>query len=112
MSTYQFKLPDIGEGISEGTVEKWYVKPGDQLKEDAELIEIENDKSVEELTSSVTGTVKQILVAEGQTAIVGQALVELEVAGKSSINEAAASVEASETATPNIKQGSNSSLMV
>lgn len=78
MGIYQFKLPDIGEGMSEGTVAKWYVKPGDQLKEDDDLLEIENDKSVEEIPSPVTGTVKQILVAEGQTATVGQVLVEFE----------------------------------
>ena len=104
MSTYQFKLPDIGEGISEGTVAKWYVKPGDQLKEDAELLEIENDKSVEELASPVAGTVKQILVAEGQTATVGQALVELEVANKSAVHQVAqAEVK---NATTDIKQAS------
>ena len=103
MSTYQFKLPDIGEGISEGTVAKWYVKPGDQLKEDVELLEIENDKSVEELTSPVAGTVKQILIAEGQTATVGQVLVELEVASEGSANETAPAA-ASAPATKDVKQ--------
>ncbi|MFT8726688.1 dihydrolipoamide acetyltransferase family protein [Liquorilactobacillus ghanensis] len=82
MSTYQFKLPDIGEGISEGTIAKWYVKPGDQLKEDDDLLEIENDKSVEEIPAPVSGTIKQILVDEGETAEVGQVLVEFEVAGE------------------------------
>ncbi|MCI1922497.1 MAG: 2-oxo acid dehydrogenase subunit E2 [Liquorilactobacillus nagelii] len=81
MGLYQFKLPDIGEGISEGTVAKWYVKVGDQLKEDDDLLEIENDKSVEEIPAPVSGTIKQILVEEGETAEVGQALVEFEVAG-------------------------------
>ncbi|KRL02162.1 2-oxo acid dehydrogenase subunit E2 [Liquorilactobacillus capillatus] len=81
MSVYQFKLPDIGEGISEGTVAKWYVKPGDTLKEDDDLLEIENDKSVEEIPAPVSGTIKQILVNEGETAEVGQGLVEFEVEG-------------------------------
>ncbi|GAJ27061.1 dihydrolipoamide acetyltransferase component of pyruvate dehydrogenase complex [Liquorilactobacillus sucicola DSM 21376 = JCM 15457] len=81
MSVYQFKLPDIGEGISEGTVAKWYVKPGDTLKEDDDLLEIENDKSVEEIPAPVSGTIKRILVEEGETAEVGQGLVEFEVAG-------------------------------
>ena len=81
MSVYQFKLPDIGEGISEGTVAQWYVKPGDVLKEDDDLLEIENDKSVEEIPSPVSGTIKKILVEEGETAEVGQGLVEFEIEG-------------------------------
>ncbi|KRL05765.1 2-oxo acid dehydrogenase subunit E2 [Liquorilactobacillus oeni] len=87
MGVYQFKLPDIGEGISEGTVAQWYVKPGDELKEDDDLLEIENDKSVEEIPSPVSGKVKNILVEEGETAEVGQALVEFEVAGEGNQTE-------------------------
>ncbi|MCC7666068.1 2-oxo acid dehydrogenase subunit E2 [Liquorilactobacillus satsumensis] len=89
MGKYQFKLPDIGEGISEGTVAQWYVKPGDELKEDDDLLEIENDKSVEEIPSPVAGKVKQILVNEGETAEVGQVLVEFEVAGAGNAEESA-----------------------
>lgn len=80
MSRYQFKLPDIGEGIAEGTIGEWHVKPGDEIEVDAELVQIENDKSVEELPSPVAGKVIKILVAEGETAEVGDPLVELEVA--------------------------------
>lgn len=77
---YQFKLPDIGEGIAEGTVGEWHVKAGDQVKKDGDLVQIENDKSVEEIPSPVDGTVTKILVQEGEIAEVGQALVELTVA--------------------------------
>lgn len=77
---YQFKLPDIGEGIAEGTVGEWHVKVGDQVKKDGNLVQIENDKSVEEIPSPVDGTVTKILVPEGETAEVGQVLVELAVA--------------------------------
>ncbi|KRN27018.1 2-oxo acid dehydrogenase subunit E2 [Liquorilactobacillus mali] len=87
MGAYQFKLPDIGEGISEGTVAQWYVKVGDVLKEDDDLLEIENDKSVEEIPSPVAGTVKNILVGEGETAEVGQVLVEFEVEGAGNVTE-------------------------
>ncbi|GBG93646.1 pyruvate dehydrogenase complex E2 component dihydrolipoamide acetyltransferase [Ligilactobacillus salitolerans] len=79
MEKYQFKLPDIGEGIAEGTIGEWHVKEGDSVAEDGDLVQIENDKSVEELPSPVGGKVTKILVAEGETAEVGQALVELEV---------------------------------
>lgn len=78
--TYQFKLPDIGEGIAEGTIGEWHVKVGDQVKKDGDLVQIENDKSVEEIPSPVDGQVTKILVKEGETADVGQVLVELAVA--------------------------------
>ncbi|WP_338088200.1 biotin/lipoyl-containing protein, partial [Ligilactobacillus acidipiscis] len=55
--TYQFNLPDIGEGIAEGTVGEWHVKEGDEVKEDGDLVQIENDKSVEELPSPVAGKI-------------------------------------------------------
>ncbi len=80
MSKYQFKLPDIGEGIAEGTIGEWHVKPGDKVEVDGDLVQIENDKSVEEIPSPVSGTVTKILVEEGETAEVGQPLIELEVA--------------------------------
>lgn len=80
MEKYQFNLPDIGEGIAEGTIGEWHVSEGDQVEEDGDLVQIENDKSVEELPSPVAGKVTKILVPEGETAEVGQALVELTVA--------------------------------
>lgn len=78
---YQFKLPDIGEGIAEGEIVKWFVKPGDTINEDDTLLEVQNDKSVEEIPSPVTGTVKNILVPEGTTANVGDVLVEIDAPG-------------------------------
>ncbi len=72
---YSFKLPDIGEGIHEGEIVKWFVKPGDKIEEDESLFEVQNDKSVEEITSPVSGTVKEIKVAEGEVATVGQVLI-------------------------------------
>lgn len=81
MSKYQFKLPALGEGITEGTVGEWHVKPGDTVEADGDLVQIENDKSVEEIPSPVAGKVVQILVPEGETAEVDQPLIELEVEG-------------------------------
>ena len=45
MGVYAFKLPDVGEGMAEGTIGKWYVHEGDSIKKDADLVQIENDKS-------------------------------------------------------------------
>ena len=81
---YQFKLPDIGEGIAEGEIVKWFVKPGDTINEDDTLLEVQNDKSVEEIPSPVTGTVKNVIVPEGTVANVGDVLVEIDAPGHNS----------------------------
>ena len=98
---YQFKLPDIGEGIAEGEIVKWFVKAGDTINEDDTLLEVQNDKSVEEIPSPVTGTVKNVLVPEGTVANVGDVLVEIDAPGH---NDAPATAEtpatSSETTTP------------
>lgn len=80
-SVYQFKLPELGEGLAEGEIVKWSVKPGDQIKEDDTLLEVQSDKSVEEIPSPVAGTVVKILVPEGETATVGEALVDIDALG-------------------------------
>ncbi|WP_414840064.1 dihydrolipoyllysine-residue acetyltransferase [Carnobacterium sp. TMP28] len=77
-SFYQFKLPDVGEGMAEGEIVKWLVAEGDLIKEEDSIVEIQNDKSVEEIASPVSGTVKKILVAEGTVATVGQVIVEID----------------------------------
>ena len=61
---FKFRLPDIGEGIAEGEIVKWDVKEGDTIQEDDTLVEIQNDKSVEEIPSPVTGKILKILVQE------------------------------------------------
>jgi len=73
--TYEFRLPDIGEGIHEGEIVKWFVKPGDVIQEDDTLLEVQNDKSVVEIPSPVSGTVEEIYVSEGTVAVVGDKLV-------------------------------------
>lgn len=78
MNIYAFKLPDVGEGMAEGTIGKWYVQEGDSIEKDKDLVQIENDKSVEDLTSPVSGKIKKIIVQEGDTANVGDSLVEIE----------------------------------
>lgn len=80
MSKYQFKLPELGEGMVEGTVGEWHVKEGDHIAKDADLVNIENDKSSEDLPSPVDGTITKILVQEDETAELGDPLVEIEVA--------------------------------
>ena len=75
---YEFKLPDIGEVIHEGTVLKWFVKVGDKVQEFDSLLEVQNDKAVVEIPSPVDGVIKEILIKEDETAIVDQTLVLIE----------------------------------
>ncbi|MDO1605299.1 2-oxo acid dehydrogenase subunit E2 [Lactobacillus sp. YT155] len=72
---FKFKLPELGEGMAEGEIARWLVKEGDTVKEDDSIVEIQNDKSVEELPTPVSGTVKQIVADEGQTVEIGDTLI-------------------------------------
>nr|WP_239094345.1 dihydrolipoamide acetyltransferase family protein [Bacillus sp. B15-48] len=74
-------MPDIGEGIHEGEIVKWFIKPGDKVQEDDVLCEIQNDKAVVEIPSPVDGTVQEVLVDEGAVATVGQVLITFDAPG-------------------------------
>lgn len=79
---FEFKLPDIGEGIHEGEIVKWFVKPGDEVKEDDILLEVQNDKAVVEIPSPVEGKILELKVTEGTVAIVGDVLVTIDYDGE------------------------------
>nr|WP_239534129.1 dihydrolipoamide acetyltransferase family protein [Thalassobacillus pellis] len=74
-------MPDIGEGIHEGEIVKWFVKAGDDVKEDDVLCEVQNDKAVVEIPSPVEGTVKDVLVDEGTTTTVGETIITFDAEG-------------------------------
>ncbi|WP_028982922.1 dihydrolipoamide acetyltransferase family protein [Sporolactobacillus terrae] len=75
---YFFKLPDIGEGIHEGEILKWFVKPGDIVREDDTLAEVQNDKAVVEIPSPVNGKVLELNAEEGQVVEVGTVVITLQ----------------------------------
>jgi len=72
---HAFKLPDLGEGLTEGEVARWLVVEGQAIREDDPLVEISTDKVTVEIPSPYEGTVLRILVAEGEVAPVGAELV-------------------------------------
>jgi pyruvate/2-oxoglutarate dehydrogenase complex dihydrolipoamide acyltransferase (E2) component len=72
---HSFKLPDLGEGLTEGEVARWLVSEGAAVAEDDPLVEIQTDKATVEIPSPYAGTVLSILVAEGEVAPVGAVLV-------------------------------------
>ncbi|SFS77495.1 dihydrolipoamide acetyltransferase family protein [Marininema halotolerans] len=71
---FEFKLPDVGEGIHEGEIVKFHVAEGDSITEDDVLAEVQTDKAVVEIPSPVTGTVKKLNAAEGEVVEVGSVL--------------------------------------
>ncbi len=72
---YEFKLPDLGEGLTEGEISRWLVSVGQEVAEDDPLVEIQTDKTTVEIPSPAAGVVSQILVDEGKVVPVGTVLV-------------------------------------
>ncbi|HLM94187.1 MAG TPA: dihydrolipoamide acetyltransferase family protein [Gaiellaceae bacterium] len=73
--SYEFKLPDLGEGVREGEIARWLVEVGQEIAEDDPLVEIQTDKTTVEIPSPAAGKVAQILVEEGELVPVGTPLV-------------------------------------
>jgi pyruvate dehydrogenase E2 component (dihydrolipoamide acetyltransferase) len=92
---YEFTLPDLGEGLTEGEVARWLVAEGDEIAEDQPLLEITTDKATVEIPSPAGGKVAQILVGEGEVVPVGTILV---------VIGADAAPRAAPQATPAVRQ--------
>ena len=87
MPSYEFKLPDIGEGIAEGEVVKWFVSEGDIIKEDQPLVEVMTDKVNVEIPSPKAGKISRIVAGAGQVVKVGEILVIFEVGSEEAIKD-------------------------
>src|SRR5437588_12813649 len=72
---YEFKLPDLGEGLTEGEIARWLVAEGQEIREDDPLVEIATDKTTVEIPSPAGGLVAKILVPAGEIVPVGTVLV-------------------------------------
>jgi pyruvate dehydrogenase E2 component (dihydrolipoamide acetyltransferase) len=95
---YEFKLPDLGEGLTEGEIARWLVAEGQEIGEDDPLVEVQTDKTTVEIPSPAAGRVARILVGEGEVVPVGTVLVV--------IGDGAASAEAERPvrATPLVRR--------
>src|SRR5436305_13692578 len=91
MAQFEFKLPDIGEGVVEGEIVKWLVKPGDQIVEDQPLVEVMTDKATVTIPSPRRGKVVQTLGKEGDIAKVHSTLVRLDLDGGGSAHSTSTS---------------------
>jgi pyruvate dehydrogenase E2 component (dihydrolipoamide acetyltransferase) len=72
---FEFKFPDIGEGLTEGEIVRWLVKEGDQIKEGQPLVEVETDKALAEIPSPRTGVILKMMAKEKEVVKVGQVIV-------------------------------------
>jgi 2-oxoisovalerate dehydrogenase E2 component (dihydrolipoyl transacylase) len=79
-SLKQFKLPDVGEGLTEADIVRWHVKVGDSVAQNQIIVEIETAKALVELPSPFAGVVSELLVAEGATVDVGTPIIIVDVA--------------------------------
>jgi 2-oxoisovalerate dehydrogenase E2 component (dihydrolipoyl transacylase) len=77
----EFRLPDVGEGLTEADIVSWHVKPGDTVKDGQIIVEIETAKAIVELPSPYNGTVTRLLVQEGQTVDVGAPIISVDLSG-------------------------------
>ncbi len=109
MTTSDFRLPDVGEGLTEAEIVSWKVKAGDTVTMNQVLVEIETAKSLVELPSPFAGTVSALLVEEGQTVEVGTPIISVATSGEepaAPAPEAAATVaDTKATVAPDEKSG-------
>ena len=78
----EFKLPDVGEGLTEAEIVNWLVEVGDTVTEDQPVAEVETDKAVVEVPAPVNGTVREILAEEGEMVPVGEVIITFDVEGE------------------------------
>jgi 2-oxoisovalerate dehydrogenase E2 component (dihydrolipoyl transacylase) len=83
----EFKLPDVGEGLTEADIVAWHVKPGDRIEDGQIIVEIETAKAVVELPSPWDGTVARLLAEEGQTVDVGAPIIAVDVGGSADADQ-------------------------
>lgn len=98
----EFRLPDLGEGLTEAEVVQWLVAPGDAVTLNQTLAEVETAKAVVELPSPYEGTVTDLHAQAGETIAVGAPLIAFDVAGSENESDAPAASEDSEKAQPNL----------
>lgn len=91
-------MPQLGESVTEGTIEKWLVKPGDTVNKYDSLAEVNTDKVTAEVPSSFTGVIKELIALEGETLAVGALVCTIETEGDGPVEVAVEAVPA--TAEP------------
>jgi len=112
MAEKEFKLPDVGEGLTEADIVAWHVKPGDQVEDGQIIVEIETAKAVVELPCPWDGTVTRLLAEEGQTVEVGVPIIAVEVGTPDSAERAPVSAPAPAESAPDDDEAGAHSVLV
>jgi pyruvate/2-oxoglutarate dehydrogenase complex dihydrolipoamide acyltransferase (E2) component len=102
---YEFRLPDLGEGLTEAEIARWLVAEGEEVREDQPLVEVQTDKTTVEIPSPRGGTVLKVLVDEGAVAPVGAVLVVIGEEGEQLLR-------AVETPEPSVADGGSDGPLV
>ncbi|MEU5887868.1 dihydrolipoamide acetyltransferase family protein [Streptomyces sp. NPDC047461] len=89
-SVREFKMPDVGEGLTEAEILKWYVKPGDEVTDGQVVCEVETAKAAVELPIPYDGVVRELHFPEGTTVAVGMSIIAVDVSGGAAPVEAPA----------------------
>src|SRR5687767_15026347 len=87
MARYEFKLPDIGEGIAEAEIVAWHVKVGDRIEEDQQIADMMTDKATVEMEAPVSGTVVELAGEVGDQIPIGSVLVVIDTANGAAAEE-------------------------
>lgn len=98
--TIQFRLPDLGEGITEAELVRWLVKPGDRVAQDQEVVEVLTDKATVELPSPIAGTILELNVTEGQIVPVQTVLLTIGEEAQPVTDQAQSNVQTLSTTQP------------
>ena len=107
----EFKLPDVGEGLTEADIVAWHVKPGDLVEDGQIIVEIETAKAVVELPCPWDGTVARLLAEEGQTVEVGVPIIAVEVGTSDSAERAEVAAPVSAESASDDEAGAHSVLV-
>lgn len=108
MAIENITMPQLGESVTEGTISKWLVSPGDKVNKYDPLAEVMTDKVNAEVPSSFTGVIKELIAAEGDTLAVGEIICTIEVeGGESASTSAAEAPKNEEVAAPAVEAPAN-----
>lgn len=106
MGIEKMTMPQLGESVTEGTIEKWLVRPGDTVNKYDPIAEVNTDKVNAEVPSSFTGVIKELIANEGDTLEVGEVICSIEVEGAGSAEETSSQPEEKTSETPEQKKPS------
>ena len=100
MARFEYRFPELGEGLHEGEILKLHIKPGDRVTDEDILMEVQNDKAIVEVPCPVNGTVLEVLVKDGQVCHVGELVAVIEAEGDVPQQGPAAGGEAADSNPP------------